>query len=494
MKKRSFEIRHFRRDIMGVALVVAALIIGAVTYMASQVQRDISEQYIFDATRRASAEFLAMQHSITASMGLVREWGESGLVSLEKPKGLKNLLWPIFGKEELLSGISIADTQGRSYFILPDGTERKPSEAKGYDARERPWFGPALETDGVYWSEQYLFHTLQQVGVSASTAYSPKNGKGKTVVSFDILLPDLYRKIQKMAPSTNSKIFVFRRDELLLLPESIAEYSDFISIDSVTNSLIRSMHQSWQSDRKTRHEAVSLLHEGEVWWCGFEPLESTHDSVWIGVMVPESDIISDIGRRHALIWIFGMGVVLIAFSGAFWLMGRINRSLADVDILDVVDSPDTIHALIAKGENRSIEFKSTLRMNLHSKKPGKEIEIAWLKGVAGFLNTDGGTLLVGVTDEGEITGIERDVFENEDKCQLHFKNLIATHIGAEMSKHIRFQLVLVEGKTVGVVHCARSSEPIFLKNGNKEAFYIRNGPSSDELPVSKALQYIKQRK
>ena len=133
-------------------------------------------------------------------------------------------------------------------------------------------------------------------------------------------------------------------------------------------------------------------------------------------------------------------------------------------------------------------------MNLHTKKPGKEIELAWAKGVAGFLNTNGGTLLFGVTDDGEITGLEQDVFENEDKCGLHFKNLIAKHIGAEFSKYIRFMILPMDGKSVGVVSCGRSSEPVFLKDVNKEHFYIRNGPSSDELPVSKALDYIKRRK
>ena len=133
-------------------------------------------------------------------------------------------------------------------------------------------------------------------------------------------------------------------------------------------------------------------------------------------------------------------------------------------------------------------------MNLHTRKPGKEIELAWAKGVAGFLNTDGGTLLLGVTDDGEITGLGQDVFENEDKCRLHFKNLIARHIGAEMSKYIRFDIITLEGKTLGIVRCTRATEPVFFKDGNKEHFYIRNGPSSDELPVSKALNYIKHRK
>jgi len=133
-------------------------------------------------------------------------------------------------------------------------------------------------------------------------------------------------------------------------------------------------------------------------------------------------------------------------------------------------------------------------MNLHTKKPGKEIEVAWLKGVAAFLNTDGGTLLLGVTDDGEILGLEKDVFENDDKCRLHFKNLVATHLGAEFSKYIRFALVPVNGKTVGMIHCFRTSDPVFLKVGNKESFYIRNGPSSDELPVSKVIHYIEARK
>ena len=92
-----------------------------------------------------------------------------------------------------------------SYFILPDGSERNPSEAKDYDPRERPWFSPALEMDGVYWTEQYRFYTLQQIGITASVAYSPPKGKGRSVVALDILLSDLYRDIKGMAESPSSE-------------------------------------------------------------------------------------------------------------------------------------------------------------------------------------------------------------------------------------------------------------------------------------------------
>jgi hypothetical protein len=494
MEKRRRKIKRFTRDVAVVAGVVALLVIGTVTYFATQVQRDISEQYIHDATARAAQEFRSMQESVESSLIQVRDYCESGLISLTRPDEIKRQLQPVFGTRTLLSGICIADAQGRSYFIQPDGTERKPAEAGDFDARTRPWYAPALKNQGeIYWTEQYLFHTLRQVGVTASVAFNPSKEKDPLVAAVDVLLPNLYRKIREMAPSQNSDFFIFRHNELLFLPEQKESSSGFVPMESVTNALVGIAHDQWEKGRGTNGEIFSFSSQGKVWWCGFQPLEDAHQNIWMGVMVPESDIVGDVGRRRSLLLLFGLIFVLISASGAVWRSRRYARMLGDVRTIAETTEEDVLE-LIAKGENRYIEFKSTLRMNLHSKKPGKEIELAWLKGIAAFLNTDGGTLLLGVTDDGEVTGLERDVFENNDKCRLHFKNLVATHIGAEMSKYIRFRIVSVAGKTVGVVYCARSPEPVFLKNGNKEAFYIRNGPSSDELPVSKALKYIKNRK
>ncbi len=483
MGKRNFKSRSFTRDVMAVAFAFSILLIGVVAYFTLQLNRDVSERYIHDATERAAEKLSGMKSSIEISLEQVRKYGESGVVSLSEPDTLRNPLLPIV-EEGLLSGISIADAEGRSYFIRSDGSERKPSEAAGFDPRSRLWHKGALNADGIYWTEQYLFHTLQQFGITASVAYSPPKGKGQSVVAFDILLSDLYRELKEMAPTANSEVFTFHRDET-------SDSSRFVLIDPDASPLIKNAFALWPGESISGKEVVSFLYGGKMWWCGFQDLEAGRDGGWIGVVMSESDIGGDVSRRRIFLWGFGLASIALSLGLAFWLSRRYGRAFS-ASTFD--DTEKEILALIAKGENRHVEFKSTLRMNLHSKKPGKEIEIAWLKGVAAFLNTDGGTLLLGVTDDGEITGLERDVFENDDKCRLHFKNLIATHIGAEFSKYIRFVLVPMAGKTVGVVHCARSSEPVFLKNGNKEAFHIRNGPSSDELPVSKALKYIKQRK
>jgi len=485
MEKRDFRSQNFTRDFMVVAFAFSVLLTAVVVYFTLQVKHDVSERYIYDATDRAAENISSMKVSIETSLEVVREYGESGLVSLSKPDELKKQLHPIL-KKRLLSGISIADDEGRSYFIQSDGFERKPSEAGAYDPRSRPWYAPALETDGVYWTEQYRFHTLQQIGITASATYTPSKGKGRSVVAFDILLSDLYREIGELAPSANSELFTFHRAET-------GDPSLFVLLDPEASRLIKEAFALWPGESISGKEVVSFLYEGKMWWCGFQDLEAGREGGWIGVVVPESDIVGDVSRRRIFLWEFGLASIALSLGLAFWLSRRYGQSFS-VGIFDADSAEASIHALIAKGENRAVEFKSTLRMNLHSKKPGKEIELAWLKGVAAFLNTDGGTLLLGVTDDGSITGLELDVFENEDKCRLHFKNLIATHIGAEMSKYIRFTLVPVDGKTVGVVQCTRSSEPVFLKNGNKEAFHIRNGPSSDELPVSKALKYIKHRR
>jgi hypothetical protein len=63
-------------------------------------------------------------------------------------------------------------------------------------------------------------------------------------------------------------------------------------------------------------------------------------------------------------------------------------------------------------------------------------DLAWLKAVVGFMNSDGGILLIGVSDDGEILGLDADNFANEDKCRLHFKNLINTYIGVEFTRFI----------------------------------------------------------
>jgi hypothetical protein len=456
------------------------------------------------------------------TLELVGDWVAAGKLSLPPGKGMNALLFPLLKRNLLLFGISLADTQGHSYYLtgrgdgfltreitgsgkdrtavrrIWDARQKRVSEEKQpatYDPRSRPWFAPALAADRVCWTQPYAFFEYEVVGITASIARKAAGGGEPIVVAFDVLLDDLFREIQGMAPSPNSRVFVFRNDARIYVPGSAGRPSDFRSMADIGDPLIRSMLTSWEEHLPPDGQAFSINHDRQTWWCGFRSMEEADRHVWVGVMVPETDIMGSVGRRWKGLWGIGGIVLLLAGGLIVFMLHRYGRTADTPEQgFDRGNPEKSILDLIAAGEGRTIEFKSTMRLNLHTRKPGKEIELAWLKALVAFMNTDGGILLLGVSDEGAVTGLEADGFASEDKCRLHFKNLVNQHIGAEFSKYLQLHLVTVDGKQVGVAACRRASEPAYLKTPKSEEFYIRSGPSSDALPVSKVVAYIRSRK
>jgi len=147
--------------------------------------------------------------------------------------------------------------------------------------------------------------------------------------------------------------------------------------------------------------------------------------------------------------------------------------------------------LVSDGEGDSIEFKSTLRWDIRAGKTNPAIERSCLKTIAAFLNSKGGSLLIGVRDDGSFEGIETDKFANDDKFLLHLWTLVRTCLGRDFSHYIRTRLEKADDKTVCVVDCQPSNRPVFLRQpGFPEEMYIRVGPSSNALDISEALKYI----
>jgi ATP-dependent DNA helicase RecQ len=160
--------------------------------------------------------------------------------------------------------------------------------------------------------------------------------------------------------------------------------------------------------------------------------------------------------------------------------------------VEPVKTITTEEQLIEGGENETLEFKSTLRWNIRTNKEDKSIEHSALKTIVAFLNTDGGTLLIGVEDQGNVLGYEADHFPNEDKFLLHFANLVNDRIGKQFSEYIHSGLKEVQSKKILRVDCVRSASTVFLKGEKgEEEFYIRTGPSSVKLSLSEFMEYSK---
>jgi hypothetical protein len=158
------------------------------------------------------------------------------------------------------------------------------------------------------------------------------------------------------------------------------------------------------------------------------------------------------------------------------------------------DQEATIEELIAAGESGRLEFKSSLRTETESGNVNKELTKAVVKAVAGFLNADGGTLLIGVTDEGSVFGIDGDIASltksSLDGFELTLRTAIATHLGAHVGPGLAISFERVEGKPIARITCPRHPSPIFFHEGDKQEFYVRDGNSTRPLPIRSAHEFI----
>lgn len=150
-------------------------------------------------------------------------------------------------------------------------------------------------------------------------------------------------------------------------------------------------------------------------------------------------------------------------------------------------------AFIQNGESERVEFKSTLRWHRYAERMDKEIEHAALKTVAAFLNSDGGTLLVGVNDDGEVIGLEADQFSDDDKMMLHLTNIVKDRIGTSHMRFLGLSVEPVDGAEVLRVECRPGITPAYVTHQNDEHFYVRTGPATSRLPASQIAEYVQHR-
>lgn len=165
---------------------------------------------------------------------------------------------------------------------------------------------------------------------------------------------------------------------------------------------------------------------------------------------------------------------------------------------------EPIDELIRRGESDRLEFKSSARWNLHTKARDERIELVIAKAVSGFLNSDGGTLLIGVNDDGDLVGLANDFTvvksPDPDRFELWLRDFLATTLGQNgaVQPVIDFTPVIVDGADTYVcrVTCPTSPRPVFLrpgKGGAQPELWVRIGNSTRQLKVDEAVDYVMNR-
>jgi len=155
-----------------------------------------------------------------------------------------------------------------------------------------------------------------------------------------------------------------------------------------------------------------------------------------------------------------------------------------------------ISELVKLGESAVLEFKSTLQWDVALKQANKSLRKSCLKTIAAFMNSDGGTLLIGVEDNGNILGLEKDLSllgGSRDKLEQTLVNMISDEIGPALSHYYRIRFESVGDKLVCVVEADEVSDGVFVGGDKGQEFFVRAGNTTRSLDPADTLEYIRGR-
>lgn len=180
-----------------------------------------------------------------------------------------------------------------------------------------------------------------------------------------------------------------------------------------------------------------------------------------------------------------------------WVYSKLHKKLSQIEQLTEELKRDLIPT-IRQGEGPLLEFKSSFRWDYQQSSSNKNLEAVVIKTLAGFLNSyTGGTLLIGVADDGEVIGLEQDFKTLRRKDSDGYEQLIMTTIastlGAVFCQHIHVMFHLIDNKYVCRLIVNPSPHPVFFKQNKDTKFFLRSGAGTRELNIEDATEYISQR-
>jgi uncharacterized membrane protein YeaQ/YmgE (transglycosylase-associated protein family) len=217
--------------------------------------------------------------------------------------------------------------------------------------------------------------------------------------------------------------------------------------------------------------------------------------------------IAGAGVGSVLVNIFDRGTSMTA-PGIASALGALVGSLIVLGVSTFIasklglrsDPTVSVAELLEQGETSTVEFKSTARWNLHTQARDDRVELVIAKTVAGFLNGEGGTLLIGVDDGGNAIGLDTDLRlmkqPDNDRYQLWLTDYLEGALGKPSLAYITIRFESVGTTDVAVIEVQPSERPVYLDEpkGQRTAdFYVRMGNSTRKLLTDEFATYRQSR-
>ncbi|MBS19846.1 MAG: hypothetical protein CL733_02315 [Chloroflexi bacterium] len=179
------------------------------------------------------------------------------------------------------------------------------------------------------------------------------------------------------------------------------------------------------------------------------------------------------------------------------------------EIRSKISQKTDLASVIKNGESKTVEFKQTFQLNIKNKNQEKDpiISDQVVKAIAGFLNTEGGCLYIGISDDPRLIGINEELLKFHNNNIDDFNNNMINIFNSRFEKYslvngyISIQYCDYDdpvSKSTKIrkyvkIKCRKSSTPIFVTMYKKPSkiFYIRLHGQTISLEGSEMTEYIK---
>ena len=351
-------------------LVLIVLLLGgailALTYLGSQrAVRGFSQSLIEQTVERVDAQLAGFFGPVTQQLFYLRQWSEAGLLDLDDPAAIDELLKPMMRQYPWVTSTMVANDAGLENMLLragdrwtgrqvrvgPSGGQARwrrwsddaePSiseELLDYDPRERPWFqGAASQPETVHWTEPYTFFTTKDPGITASLAF-PQGEDELRVVALDVSLTDISRFTTKIDVLTEGRAFVLSEDGRLIGLPGGGRYDDAEDFEEdllkrpseLDTPVARDLSAALLGVDAPKDQAVRVVSDGEAWWGQIHPFElGGGRRLLIGVAVPESDLIGEVQKQRIGIVAITLFMLALGIARAVVLANRYSRPIEEL--------------------------------------------------------------------------------------------------------------------------------------------------------------------
>lgn len=265
-------------------------------------------------------------------------------------------------------------------------------------------------------------------------------------------------------------------------------------------AIFKKAKESWNVTGSMIPGTFSFVYNGDVWWSQSNKVNIKGVNAAV-LSVNESALYYTSFMDHVLE--ISIIIILIVLTLILFFRGRKKRHLSLDEFIKTQNTDKHARELVKLGENDHLEFKSSFRWDYQLSVVNKELEGVIAKSIAAFSNARGGTLLIGVDDDGNVLGLEKDINTLKRKDLDFFENTLRTFLNKSftvsfVTQNLEVKFPVIDQKAICRINVTASQDPVFIeiaKNSKKsERFYLRSGNTSQEITsLSEINSYVKDR-